>query len=115
LRKLKELNYYTSYSHRGRYYTLEEIVRFDKLGLWSFYSVRFSRHGTLIRTVEALVETSEAGYFTFELKSILKVTVKNALRTIYEENRLHREKAGNRWLYCSKDHHRFKETAGIPG
>ena len=109
LRKLKELNYYTSYSHRGRYYTLEEIARFDELGLWSFDSVRFSRHGTLIKTVEVLVETSEAGYFTFELESILKVSVKDALRKLYEENRLHREKAGNRWLYCSKDPHRLKK------
>jgi len=109
LRKLKELNYYTSYSHRGRYYTLEEIARFDELGLWSFDSVRFSRHGTLIKTVEVLVETSEAGYFTFELESILKVSVKDALRKLYEENRLHREKVGNRWLYCSKDTHRLKK------
>ncbi len=109
LRKLKELKYYTSYSHRGRYYTLEEIARFDELGLWSFDVVRFSRHGTLIRTVEVLVETSEAGYFTFELESILKVSVKDALRKLYEENRLHREKVGNRWLYCSKDPHRLKK------
>ncbi|RJR21948.1 MAG: hypothetical protein C4582_07150 [Desulfobacteraceae bacterium] len=37
LRKLKELSYHTSYSHRGRYYTLEEIARFDELGLWVSY------------------------------------------------------------------------------
>jgi len=106
LRKLKELSYYSSYSHRGRYYTLEEIARFDELGLWSFGSVRFSKHGTLIRTVEILVEASEAGYFTHELESILKVSVKDALRKLYEESRLHREKVANRWLYCSKDPHR---------
>ena len=28
-RKLKPLAYLTSYSHRGRYYTLREIARFD--------------------------------------------------------------------------------------
>jgi len=106
LRKLKELNYHTSYSHRGRYYTLEEIARFDELGLWSFDMVRFSKHGTLIRTIEVLVETSEAGYFTNELESILKVGVKDALRKLVENRRLYREKVGNRWLYCSKDQHR---------
>ena len=31
--KLKELVYRTSYSHRGRYYTLDEVARFDDLGL----------------------------------------------------------------------------------
>ena len=34
-RKLKPLDYLTSYSHRGRYYTLREIARFDDKGLWS--------------------------------------------------------------------------------
>src|SRR5712691_2802021 len=33
-RKLKPLDYLTSYSHRGRYYTLREIARFDDHGLW---------------------------------------------------------------------------------
>src|ERR1700730_14808159 len=54
-RKLAELDYRTSYSHRGRFYTLEEIARFDAVGLWSFRSVWFSRFGTLVATVEALV------------------------------------------------------------
>jgi hypothetical protein len=29
LRKLKEPDYLTSYSHRGHYYTLRDIARFD--------------------------------------------------------------------------------------
>ena len=32
-RKLNELNYRTSYSHRGRYYTLDRLAKFDALGL----------------------------------------------------------------------------------
>lgn len=103
LRKLKELDYRTSYSHRGKYYTLEEIARFDELGLWSFDTVHFSRHGTLLRTIEFLVETSEAGHFGDELECILKVETKDALLKLYEQNRLHREKVGTKWLYCSID------------
>ena len=34
-RKLKELDYLTSYSHGGRFYTLREIARFGADGLWS--------------------------------------------------------------------------------
>jgi len=44
-RKLKELSYRSSYSHRGRYYTLAEIPQFDPQGLWSFQDVWFSRWG----------------------------------------------------------------------
>ena len=32
-RKLAELRYRTSYSHCGRYYTLDELARFGELGL----------------------------------------------------------------------------------
>jgi hypothetical protein len=34
-RKLKELSYRTSYSHRGSFYTLAEIADSDERGLWS--------------------------------------------------------------------------------
>ncbi len=62
-RKLKSLDYFTSYSHRGRYYTLREIARFDDNGLWSQATVWFSRFGTLLATAEAFVNHSPRGYF----------------------------------------------------
>jgi arginine repressor len=40
-RKLKSLGYLSSYSHRGKYYTLESIADFDETGLWSFNSIWF--------------------------------------------------------------------------
>jgi hypothetical protein len=75
-RKLKELSYRTSYSHRGSFYTLDEIADFDERGLWSSGSVWFSRHGTLVGTVEAFVTQTPAGYFAFELEDVLHVPVK---------------------------------------
>jgi len=54
-RKLKPLDYLTSYSHRGRYYTLREIARFDDKGLWSQANVWFSQAGTLLATAETRV------------------------------------------------------------
>src|SRR5437870_8233896 len=42
-RRLKLLRYRTSYSHRGRYYTLADIPRFDEQGLWRCRGVWFSR------------------------------------------------------------------------
>jgi hypothetical protein len=100
-RKLQELGYYTSYSNGGRYYTLSSIAKFDELGLWSFQSVWFSKHGTLVATTEAFVESAEAGYFASELDEILHVTVKDALLQLVNEGRLFREKLGGNYLYCS--------------
>src|SRR5260370_7074395 len=45
-RKLKPLDYLSSYSHRGRYYTLREIARFDETGLWTHATVRSSHSAT---------------------------------------------------------------------
>src|SRR6185503_12660491 len=54
-RKLKLLDYLSSYTHRGRYYALREAARFDDAGLWSHDAVWFSRFGTLVSTIESFV------------------------------------------------------------
>lgn len=103
-RKLKALAYRTSYSHRGRYYTLDEIARFDARGLWRFRDIRFSRHGTLLSTAEAFVRASEKGFFASELEDDLGVVgVKDALATLVGRGQLAREKISGRYLYCSPE------------
>src|SRR6266852_4478573 len=86
-RKLKDLGYRTSYSHRGGYYTLNKIALFNDLGLWSFRSVWFSRHGTLVDTCEAFVSGSEEGYFAEELDIVLHVETKAALLNLFRGDR----------------------------
>jgi hypothetical protein len=66
-RKLSEIRYRTSYSHRGSYYTIDDVADFDDLGLWSCQDVWFSTHGTLLATAEATVEGAVCGYFVEEL------------------------------------------------
>src|SRR5438309_8812674 len=78
-RKLKPLDYLVSYSHRGRYYTLREIARFDDMGLWSQEDIWFSRFGTLLATAERFVNHSSRGYFADELAHALHVEVQDAL------------------------------------
>jgi hypothetical protein len=100
-RKLAELEYRTSYSHRGRYYTLDETARFDELGLWSFRQVWFSRFGTLVSTAEALVVSAEAGYDAAELEAVLNVEAKQALLKLVRAGRLARQQVAGRYVYLS--------------
>ena len=100
-RKLKELGYCTSYSHRGQYYTLKRVPHYDQQGLWFFEAARFSRHGTLLATVEVFVQQADAGYFADELEAILAVGVKEALLKLTRQERIVRTKLGTRYLYCS--------------
>ncbi len=66
-RKLKPLDSVTSYSHRGRYYSLREIAHFDDRKLWSQADVWFSQFGTLLATAETFINRSPRGYFADEL------------------------------------------------
>jgi hypothetical protein len=102
-RKLKTLAYRTSYSHRGRYYTLDDVAAFDERGLWSFKSILFSKFGTLLSTAGAFVRDSQRGYFAGELENALGVGVKDALRVLVGRGAVAREEASGRYLYCSPD------------
>src|ERR1019366_1159136 len=102
-RKLKELSYRSSYSHRGRYYTVDEIPQFDPQGLWSFQAVWFSRWGNLVTTLETLVNAAPQGYFARELQQLLHVEVKDALLQLVEQRRIARQQVTGLFLYCSQD------------
>jgi hypothetical protein len=102
-RKLNELKHHTSYSHRGRYYTLNRVAKFDALGLWPYGDVWFSIHGTLLSTAAALVETADSGYFVEELDNVLHVGTKDALRKLVGDARLTRTRLGGQFLYCAAD------------
>jgi hypothetical protein len=102
-RKLKQLDYLASYSHRARYYTLRQIARFDTDGLWSHEAVWFSRHGTLLATAEAWVQHSPQGYFAEELAQCLHVEVQDALHHLAEQRRIARQLVSGLYLYSSSD------------
>jgi DNA-binding transcriptional regulator YhcF (GntR family) len=102
-RKLKPLGYLTSYSHRGRYYTLREIARFDDHGLWSQADVWFSRFGTLLATAEVFVNRSPRGYFADELARALHVQVQDALHQLTQQRRVTRQMVSGLYLYTATD------------
>ena len=107
-RKLSELHYLSSYSHRGKYYTLRSIARFSEKGLWSFRSVCFSRFGNLLQTSQAFVDHSEAGYSAGELKDIVEVKTKHALTKLVRNGDLARETFDSVYIYlCAR-----KDVAG---
>jgi hypothetical protein len=100
-RKLRQLDYLSSYSHRGRYYTLPEVAHFDVNGLWSCQSVWFSRYGTLLTTAEAFVNQSAKGYFAEELAQTLHVEVHDALLQLVRQRRVTRRQVSGLYLYTS--------------
>jgi hypothetical protein len=100
-RKLKQLEYLASYTHRGRFYTLREIAHFDDRGLWSHEGVWFSRHGTLLTTAEVFVNQSTGGYYAQELADVLNAEAQQPLRQLVAEQRLARTELEGQFLYTA--------------
>lgn len=101
-RKLKTLGYRTSYSHRGKYYTLVDIPRFDDEGLWSYRGVGFSRDGNLLATTQRFVEEASAGVTASELHGRLSVEVKEPLLQLYRRRRIDRHPLEGAYVYFSR-------------
>jgi hypothetical protein len=108
-RKLKSLDYRTSYSHRGKYYTLVEIPQFDERGLWSCGAVWFSREGTLLATARRFVEQAPAGLTASELQAWLRVEVKQPLFQLYQQQAVDRRAVGGVYVYFSREAGRQRE------
>jgi hypothetical protein len=102
-RTLKALGYVSSYSHRGKYYTLQEIPDFDQQGLWGWHSVWFSRYGNLVETAQAFVEQADRGLTAGELERLLHIECKRALLTLYRKHRVARDRIGGVYVYLAKD------------
>ena len=103
-RRLKELGYRTSYSHRGKFYALAETSKFDSQGLWLYQSVGFSQYGNLLHTAQQFAERAAAGVTAAELQGLLQVEVKQSLLQLVRQRQLRRERMGSRYVYlaCEK-------------
>ncbi len=101
-RKLKALGYLSSYSHRGKYYTLQEIPEFDAQGLWGWHSVWFSRYGNLVETAREFVEEAASGFTASELEGVLHVECKRALLKLHRDDRLARARIAGVNVYLAK-------------
>ncbi|MBN2371092.1 MAG: hypothetical protein JXO72_11465 [Vicinamibacteria bacterium] len=108
-RKLRELQYCSSYSHRGKFYTLETVAQFDERDLWSYRGVHFSRFGSLIDTAEQFVTRSDRGFLASELATELQVQTKEPLLKLVTTRRLAREEIAGQYVYCAAEASKRKE------
>ena len=102
-RRLREIEYVSSYTHAGRYYTLYDIARFDADGIWFYDDIGFSQNGSLKNTVTYLVHNGDAGRFHSGLERQLRVRVHNVLLDLVKSEQIKRIKFEGQYLYLSTD------------
>lgn len=100
---MKQLDYLSSYTHAGRYYTLKNIPVFDEDGLWHFDDIGFSKYGTLKETIIHLVNGSKNGKTNSELEKQQRIYVQNALLSLVKARKIRREERNGVYVYFSPD------------
>jgi hypothetical protein len=102
-RYLRRVPYRRSYNHNGRYYTLHDALRYDRIGLWSHGDIHFSVDGSLKATVARFVREAQAGLTHQELQERLRVRVQQTLRDLLREGAVARERLIEVFVYLHSD------------
>lgn len=100
-RRLRELDYLSSFSHVGRYYTVPTAANFDLQGLWFYEEVGFSRLGNLKETLIHLIDQSVAGKTHEELEKQLRLRAHNTLLDLVRSGKIAREAFEGVFVYLS--------------
>lgn len=99
-RLLRQIGYLTSYNENARYYTIAGVPKFNQDGLWSYGHVRFSKWGTLTRTIVGLIQASSAGLDARQLQELLQIkNVKPSLTRLVQNQLLTRHEVEGRFVY----------------
>jgi len=104
-RFLRHVGYYTSFTHNGKWYTLQSIPRFDREGLWFHDNIGFSNVGSLTNTLVKIISRSQAGMTAEILGQKLRSRYHTVLVQLYRSGSLQREKYGRSYVYLAGDSH----------
>jgi len=100
-RFLKEIGYYSSFTHNSKWYTLKTIPAFDKNGIWFYQDIGFSKHGNLNLTILHFVDKSNQGLTSKNLYNILSVPCHPVLNQMYKKKKIDRFHTPEGFYYLS--------------
>lgn len=102
-RFLKDIGYYSSFTHNSMWYTLHSIPSFNKRGIWFYQKIGFSRHGNLKQTILYFVTKSPKGLTANELFEVLSVPCHPVLNQMYKSEEIDRFRTKRGFVYLSND------------
>lgn len=102
-RFLKDIGYYSSFTHNSMWYTLHPIPKFNKRGLWFYQEIGFSKHGNLKETIFNFVSKSPQGLTAKDLFEILLIPCHSVLNQMYKKNQIDRFNTQRGFVYLSID------------
>jgi len=100
-RFLKQLGYFSSFTHNSKWYTLSSIPAFDNNGLWFYNQIGFSRHGNLKQNIVHFINKSCQGLSAKQLAEILSIPCHAVLNHMYHSGAIDRFKSKSGLVYVS--------------
>ena len=100
-RFLKDIGYYSSFTHNSKWYTLLSTPSFNEDGLWFYRDIGFSKHGNLNQTILYFINNSKKGLTAKDLLDILCVPLHPVLTFLYKKEQIDRFHAPKGFVYLS--------------
>jgi len=100
-RLLKEVGYFRSYTHNGKWYTAATTPRFDRDGIWRHKGIGFSKQGSLTGAIQYLIGRSPAGLSARELGDNLQHPCHAVMTILHKAGEIDRIKIGGEFRYLS--------------
>ena len=105
-RFLSQVGYYSSFTHNGKWYTIQSIPQFDREGLWFYGNIGFSNVGSLTKTLIKIISRSHSGMTAERLGQKLRSRrCHTVLVKLCRGGKLQREKTGRSYVYLAGDSH----------
>jgi hypothetical protein len=102
-RLLKQIGYFRSYTHNGKWYTLRDSPEFDREGIWHHKDIGFSKHGSLVATIGHMVARSPNGLSARELADRLQHPCHAVLTNLHKNQVLDRLKVAGEYRYLATE------------
>tara|TARA_B100000315_G_C14571143_1_gene585582 strand:+ start:217 stop:894 length:678 start_codon:yes stop_codon:yes gene_type:complete len=102
-RDIRRIKGITSFTHQGRFVTLQDIPRFDKNGIWFYRKVGFTEYKNSLELIVQLINNSKEGLNRDQIQEILTIQVFQQIQTLLRRNELYRCKIGNKYIYLPED------------
>lgn len=102
-RAIRHLEYFSSYSHAGKFYALNTTPSFDSRGLWFHHDIGFSKYGTLRATIVVMVKGASAGCTHEEMRAVLQFKIHNTLHDLVRDGLIDRVQIAAVYLYVATD------------
>ena len=108
-RQLDKMEYFSSYTHNSRYYTVKSVTTFNENGIWHHGEIYFSKFGTLKRTIIHLINISPCGMTVSQIFNILGIKCYSHLNLFYKNGIISRSKIDKGFIYLAKEESIYKK------